>query len=230
MREDGLSARANEAWSQWGTVIPFSVPAVLAGLSALPALWVASALVARQPNGLSETALYSAANSFRALVLFVPGVINGVGMSVINHERSGRDARKLRRAFLANLGGVGAATLLGAAAVTAAGPFVLRLYGHTFDAAYTTLLVLLCSTIPEATGMAAYQIVVSNERLWTSLFGIALPRDVTLVALTYALAPRFGALGMAMAYAAAYLIALVATVAWSWHIGLGINVNARLRE
>jgi O-antigen/teichoic acid export membrane protein len=229
IRETGLSLSVRSALSERAAIVRFALPATLGSMSTLPALWLAAAVVARQAGGLSEVAIYSAANSLRVLVLFVPGVVNGVGISLLNHQRGLNDPPRLRRVFIANLLAVSGSAALGILVVGVAGPLILQLYGKSFSNGYDTLLILLGSTISESLAMALYQIMLANERLWASLLTVVVPRDATVVLLTYVLAPSLGARGMAIAYAAAWTLALLSIIVWARRIGLG-NVSASNRK
>src|SRR5690349_4762743 len=53
----------------------YSVPVALAGLITLPAIWVANTLLVRQPGGYDAMAIFTAANSFRIMVVFLPSIV-----------------------------------------------------------------------------------------------------------------------------------------------------------
>ena len=76
---------------------------------------------------------------------------------------------------------------------------------------------------------APYQLIQSHERMWLSVWLITIPRDVCLVVLAYVLTPRLGAVGLAAAAAIASAIALFATVAIAWTIGLRSPVAQEVR-
>ena len=61
----------------------------------MPMIWLANSFLVRQPGGYGEMALYSAANNLRILVLFLPNVMNSVGLSVLNNEKAKGDMTTL---------------------------------------------------------------------------------------------------------------------------------------
>jgi len=191
-----------------GNLLHVAIPAALTGFTSLPALWLSTATLAAQPAGIAALALFTAANSIRQVVLFVPNLVNNVGFSVLSRHGGVADQRGFRRAFWINITTVVGATSLAAAAIIIAGPYVLRIFGKTFVEATPVLIVLIASTIPEALGLAAYQIVQTRGEMWTSFFAVALPRDVTLVTLAVILTPHRGALGLAYAFVVSILLTL----------------------
>jgi O-antigen/teichoic acid export membrane protein len=176
-----------------------ALPAALSGLTTLPAMWLISAILARQPDGMSQLALFSAANSLRLLVGFVPALINNVGFSVLSGHKGSADSHAYWRVFRTNLLMVTGIALAGAALMAVAGRTVLQLYGSSFTDGYPVLLILLISTLAEAAAIAAYQLIQTHGNMWLSVFVVSLPRDVVLVVLALGLAPRYGAAGLSMA-------------------------------
>jgi O-antigen/teichoic acid export membrane protein len=193
------------------TFFKFSLPAALSGFSTMPALWLANTFLVRQPGGYSQMALYSAANNLRSLGLFLPGILNNVGISLLNNAKGLGDFKRYWKVFWGNLGVTAAIGVIAAAGITFFGPTLLSLFGRAFEEGYPILLVLIIAMLAEALMLAVYQIVQSQGRIWLSLFIIVLPRDWTIVLLGYMLMPVYGAVGLSVAYAIGCTIALAAT-------------------
>lgn len=196
----------------------FALPAAISGISSLPALWLANALLVRQPNGLTEMALFMAANNLRILALFLPNLLSGVGTMLINNQLGAGDRKKYSEAFWINVVLTSITVICGALLVAVLGPTLLNLYGREFGPGYQTLLVLLVATVLEGVALGPYQIVQSHERMWLSLLVIALPRDISLVLLAYFLAPQMGSVGLAYAYTVASLLAVILTTTNAYRI------------
>lgn len=190
----------------------FALPAALSGFSFMPAVWLSNTFLARQAGGYIQVALYAAASNLRVLVLFLPQLFNSVGMSLLNNARGVGDARRYRRIFWGNLLATALVTLVGAIGITFLGPALLTFFGRDFGEGYPVLLVLMASTLIEALMLATYQIIQSQGRMWLSLFAVALPRDATLVILAYLLTSAYGAVGLALGYAAGWGLALMFTI------------------
>lgn len=206
-----LRLRFDGLWQERSLVTRFALPASLTGLITMPAVWLGTAILAQQPAGFAQVALFGAANSFRIMVLFVPQAVNNVGMSIMNNSRQS-SAAAYREVFWINAL-LTATVAIGAAAIIflAATP-LLQLFGPSFVEGRLALGILLVAAIIEAVAIAAYQLVVTHSRIWGSLLAVSLPRDVTLVLLATLLIPGFGAAGLAAAHAIGWTLALCGIV------------------
>jgi O-antigen/teichoic acid export membrane protein len=205
-------------------LLRFVLPALLSGLTAVPALWLVQVALARLPGGgFTELAHYSASYTLAMVVLFLPNVAYNVGMSLINHARGTGSARDYRDVFWLNLRFTAAVVILGALVMGALGRWVLGLYGPGFDAALPALLLLLASTLPEALTIAMFQLVQANDRIWAAVLRINIPRDLLVPLLAFALVPRFGAVGAAAAYLAGRLLGVVLSAWLCRDIGLDLK-------
>jgi O-antigen/teichoic acid export membrane protein len=186
----------------------FALPGALSGVTTLPAIWLANAFLVRQSDGVAEMALFAAANYLRIIVLFIPNLVNGVGISLINSQLAAADQRSYSKVFWANLLLTSAATILGAVLVGALGPILLGLFGREFVLGTQVLFVLLVAAVLEGIALGPYQIVQSQGRMWLSLLVIALPRDLSLAFFAYFLTAQYAAVGLAYAYTAAWFLGL----------------------
>jgi len=185
-----------------------TLPASLAGFVNMMGIWVSMAILARQADGITQLALFTAANSLRMVVAFVPALINNVGFPMLSNLKGEADSAGYRRMFWTNVAAVVGVALLGAIVLAAAGPLVLRLYGKSFAAGYPVLLLLLLTTLPEAMGISIHQAVQTHGSLWTTILCVSLPREVVCILSALVLAPRYGAIGLAMAYFIGYCVGL----------------------
>jgi O-antigen/teichoic acid export membrane protein len=220
--QHGLHTVSDRPGREREMLLSFALPASISGFVTLPALWLASALLVRQPGGIEQMALFAAANTFRVLVLFLPYIINSVVLSVLNNQRGANDTA-FRRVFWWNLAITVTLALAAALVAVVAGTRLLSAFGRTFDEGYPTLRVLMTAAVIEAATQALHQVVQSHARLWLSLFAVGLPRDVLIVTAAYVLTPAMGALGLATAYAIGWSAALCTTVALAY--GLGIHAG-----
>jgi O-antigen/teichoic acid export membrane protein len=187
-------------------------PAVLSGVTTLPTLWLVTAILARQEQGMTKLALFTAANSLRLLVNFVPALVNNVGFSILSSHKGSEDHRAYKDLFRTNLLMVTGIAALGAAAVAVGGLPLLRLFGRSFDGAYPVLLILLLTTVAEALALSVYVVILTHGSMWWAVFGIAMPRDLVILVLAIVLVPRQGAAGAAMAIAAGAVTTLVSVL------------------
>jgi O-antigen/teichoic acid export membrane protein len=223
----GVAIRYRGIGRERPLLLHFALPAALSGLVSTPALWVASAVVIRQPDGQTQLAFFAAANAMRTLVLFVPQVINGVALPMLSHVRGLDQPGRFARLFWRNV--LVTALLIGAGAlgITAAGSLLLSLYGPRFVAAYPVLVVLMVSAVSDGVALAGYQLIQSEGRMWWSLLGLALPRDLLGMILAFVFVPSMGAMGLALALAVASTVGLLLVVALVYHLGLHHHVGPR---
>lgn len=207
-------------WKERPILMQYVLPAALSGLTAGPALWFGNTVLVRSSHGYSQMAIFSAALNLRSVVMFLPILLNNVGFSLLNNHKGERDHARYRRIFWANLGAIFLAVLCGALCVALAGPYLLRLYGRNFSDGYPVLLILLFSAVVEASSMAFYVIVQSQDKMWISFWGIVLPRDFALATAAFYLASGYGAIGLAFAYVLSAAVAASATLIAVSRIGL----------
>ena len=216
----GIRINYRRAANEWPIIVKFAVPGALSGFTSAPALWFASALLVRQPDGFSQMAIFSASFSLMAAVLLLPSIANNVGMSLINHHKGTGNSLEYRQIFWVNLAVTTAIVVAGAVAAAVLGPELLRLFGKNFKNGYTTLLILLVAAVPQGLAVALYQIIQSQAKMWLSFLAVSVPRDALIVILAYWLIPTHGASGVAFGYAAAWSMALLIIGGLVYRIGL----------
>src|SRR5205085_5098610 len=86
LRRHGLNLRCDKVGQETELLFKFALPAALSGYISMPALWFGNALLVRQAGGYEQMALYSAASSFRIIVIILPTVMSNVCLSVLNHQ------------------------------------------------------------------------------------------------------------------------------------------------
>ena len=212
LRQEKILVSYEDLGSQWPLLRSFVLPAALAGFSAMPALWASSVILARQAGGFGQLALYGAAMSLRLLILFLPGLVYSVGVSLINNQRGLKNADSLRRLFWTSLSLTGGLGLAGSVGVVLFGRQILRMFGPSFAEGYPVLLILSGAAVLESFAMGVYQLVQAAGKMWLSFRAIALPRDATLVLAAWFLAPLHGAVGVALAYLLGQMLAFAMTV------------------
>ena len=217
---NGITISYRGLTDEWPIITRFALPAALSGLISMPALWLANAYLARQPSGYSQMALYSAAMNLRVLVLFLPNIVNSVGISLLNNHMGTRDGDRYKKIFWGNMGLTVSAALVAATVVWLVGPTLLKMFGKSFVAGNQVVSVLVLAGIVEAAAISAYQVLQSQERIWLSLFAISIPRDSLILLLAYIMVPLYGAVGLACAYTIGWTLALIIICILSVRIGL----------
>jgi O-antigen/teichoic acid export membrane protein len=187
----------------------FAFPAAVAGYYSMPMIWLANSILIRQPDGYGEMALFGAANNIRILVLFLPNVMNSVGLSVLNNEKANNDVESFMRLFKTNVLNIFLVSLSGAFIMGIVGRSFLYLFGKDFEDGYFILLLLLIASIFEGLSIALYQYLQSHAKIWLSLFTINVPREGCLLVSTYFLAQSYAGAGLATAYMGSAILGFI---------------------
>jgi O-antigen/teichoic acid export membrane protein len=200
----------------------FMLPAALAGISSMPAIWLGNAFLVRQPNGFAEMAIYSAALNFRMIVLFFPSLFNSVSVSLINSHKGQKNNALYKSAYLLNLRLTAVVSVVGATLMWLLGEWALGIFGADFSGEHVRVMILLMSVsvVFEAIGVAVYQLIQSHEKMWVSFLAIIFPRDALIVVAAYFLTQSHASTGLAAAFALGHLLALLLKVGVSYKMDL----------
>jgi O-antigen/teichoic acid export membrane protein len=189
----------------------FALPAAISGYYSLPMLWLANTFLVRQSNGYEQMALYAAANNLRILVLFLPNIINAVGLSILNNEKSKGNLDDYKKLFRSNALQIFLISVGGAIVIGIIGRPILALFGRDFKSGYVLLWFLLASSVFEGTSIGLYQYVQSRAKIWWSLFYMTVPSYLLLVTSAYWLVPIKAGIGLAAAYLLTTMLELILT-------------------
>lgn len=202
------------------TLLSFTLPAALNGFVSVPVIWFGNALLVRQDSGYHWMALFTAANSFRIIALFLPAVVNNVNMSLLNHQVGLQDGRRYLSVFWVNFGLTVAITCGVSGAAILFAPWLLGWFGSEFRAAYPVLVLLLLAAIPESLSLALVQVVQSHARMWFTFLCVSAPSYGALAVVAWLLVPEHHAVGLAWAYVVAAIVAVTANTLIVRRLGL----------
>ena len=208
--EDRIAVDLRGFWQERSVLWRFSLPALAQGIMVSPVSWAATAILVNQPGGYSEMGAYSAANQWYAAVLFLPSAL-GVAVLPVLTERIGQadnaGARKVLRMVVAMNAAVVAPILL---AGSVSSPWIMRMYGPSFAAAWPTLLVVLVTAGVVVALNPVGNLLGATNRLWLG-FWMNAGWAVVMLAATVLLV-RWGAFGVALARLVAYGVHAIWTV------------------
>jgi O-antigen/teichoic acid export membrane protein len=175
-----------------------------------PVTWAANAILVNRPGGYLEMGALSAANQWFGAVMFLPAALGGAVLPVLSERLGEGDtggARKVLRAAVA----MNAAVVLPIAVLGAiASPWIMRMYGPAFAAAWPTLAVVLATAAVVAVLNPIGTVLAAAGRLWIG-FLMNSGWAVVFLVLTVILV-RTGALGVASARLIAYGVHAIWTV------------------
>jgi O-antigen/teichoic acid export membrane protein len=192
----------------------FSLPAFLASIAVGPAFWVCNALLVRQPQGLAELGIYTAADKWRLLILFVPTSVFTMVVPVLSNLYGEGDGAGFQKVFRANLQLNASLALLAALLIAALAAPIMTVYGNSFRGGRTVLIVLAFSAFPEVLNSTLGQRLIAAHQMWWR-FAFDLLLVAVLVGFAWVLIPKWGALGLAASYGAAYASTSLGLAAFS---------------
>jgi O-antigen/teichoic acid export membrane protein len=188
-----------------GILHRFSLPAFLASIVVGPGIWVCNALLVHQPQGYAQLGIYTAADKWRLLILFVPTSVFAMVLPVLSNLYGEGDGARFRKVFRANLQLNAGLALLAALLIAAFAAPIMAIYGNSFRGGRLILIVLAFSALPEALNTILKQPLVAAHLMWWR-FAFDLLLVAVLVGLAWELIPKWGALGLAASYGLAYAV------------------------
>lgn len=182
----------------------FSLPAVLAGSLVGPVNWICSALLVNQPEGYSEMGIFSAANQWFAMLLYLPALLGRVMLPVLSEQLGQNEIKQSIKimSFAIKMNALLVLPLV--LLISIASPYIMNLYGAGFRSGWPTLVVVLLTTGLLTVQTPIGQIITASGKIWLSFainFGWALIFIVSTILLL-----DLGSLGLATARAVSYAI------------------------
>jgi O-antigen/teichoic acid export membrane protein len=191
---------------EWRILYRFSLPAFLASVIVGPALWACNTLLVNRPNGYVEMGLYTAADKWRVLILFVPTTVTGMSLPMLSNLHNGGDPNGYKKVFNANLFLNIGLTALPAAIVAILSIPILSAYGPTYRSGWPILAMLAFSAVPDALNNVFGYAAISTGSVWWRLAFDGLLVVVLIGTALWAI-PLWGAAGLAAAYCLALSVA-----------------------
>lgn len=190
-------------------LLNFSLPSYLSGILIAPVTWLANAFLVKQPSGLSEMALFTAADRFRFLLVFLPLAVSRISMPTLSRARSTGDPAQYHDAYLWNVAFGLLATVPAALFCMALSEPLMSLFGESFRKGGPILALLAISAVPTVMNTQFGAALLSNGQAWlrTSVDGLL---AILFLTSSWFLVPRWNAAGLALSLAFAYTAACVA--------------------
>lgn len=203
-KQHGLQPAWNGCIRECGTLLRFSVPALLNSSMIAPVNWLLVALLVNYGGGYSELGLFQVANNWFLVLLFVPGKLSQVYYPLLE-DLMARGERAQARAFVWKLMRLNL-IVFGAFAVglSLVSGYILQCYGTEFLAARPALIITVWTAVCVAVHQPLTALVFAHSRMW----------QVTLSSLCWAVVSvvgciellPYGATGAATARGLGYLV------------------------
>ena len=177
-----------ERWALTKELIVFSFPIALQECVYAASCWLRLFLIARLA-GYDELGLYTAADQWFIMILFVPGMLRNV---ILSHLSSSADdmehhAKTFDTMLKINI----VATLIPAMVIAIASPLICHIYGESFDGFLVVLLIAIATSIFGCIAGIYTQEFISRGKNWIILWAYII-REVGALALAYPFLLSYG--------------------------------------
>lgn len=211
----GVAVSIRGCASELPMLLQFSLPALLGSALVSPAMWLCDTWLVHQRDGFAQLGLYAAADRWRLAILFIPASMAGPMLSMLANFRGAADSGGYRKMFRLNLrvtlGSVAVLAILGISLA----PELMRFFGSAYQAGSTVLAILAVSAVAEAANTFLGQRLVTRS-MWTR-FRFDLLLVAILLTTAFFLIPRWQSVGLAAAYALAFLVTSLSIAAFDWN-------------
>jgi O-antigen/teichoic acid export membrane protein len=208
-RKWGIQMTFQGCASERSVLVQFSLPSYLSGIMLAPVTWLTTTLLVHRPNGLSEIALFSAADRYRYLLIFIPLAVSRIAVPTFSRALAAGDAKGYQEAFRWNTIFGLMTTLPPVFVCVLFSGILMSLFGEPFRRGWPVMAILAVSAIPTVMNTQLGAALLSNGRAWarTWIDGLL---AATFLGAAWFLIPYWDAAGLALAFATAYSVACVA--------------------
>ena len=206
--DDGICARTFSWKEDSPILLGFSLPAALCAAMIAPSTWLANATLVRLPGGLVQIGLFSASNTVRTLLLYLPAILMQSSFPVLAAAYSnGGERQEFRRALVMTHNWINVpAAVLGIFTMFGAST-ILALFGPEYRQGSTVFVVLMAATVIQAMGSAVGATVQVRGDMWFALCANA-AWAATYLIVARSFAGTLGAVSLSLGHYLAYAVLL----------------------
>lgn len=224
----GIPRGVRPEWTERRLLWTYALPALASQALFVPTAFILNAMLAGRPGGFAELGLFSATQSWLQVILFMPNLVSQTTLPLLASLWGEGRLRDYGRLLAVNVILLGGLALTMALPLAAASGWLMRVYGQGFGAGARVLAVVCFYGVLWAVMIPVGQAIWSVGAVGAGMF-LALLRLVLLVFFFRIFIER-GALGMALAYTAAYLVQLVYVIPWiAWRVWREASGRSRPR-
>jgi O-antigen/teichoic acid export membrane protein len=227
----GVVISFSGSWIERAVLWKFSAPAFLGSVVVTPTAWICNTMLVNRPNGYAEMGLFSAADQWRNIILFLPGIISRVLLPILSSHsnESAREASRFSNTLTAGFSVTVAVAFPLVTLFNFANSLIVVAYGKGFAAMFWPLAGLSYAGGLLAIGTPVGLAVQAKGAMWSG-FVSNLYWAVLLLGFF-----RFffvhGAWGLANAWASSYFL-VTASALWffckagyyPWRLGIRTNL------
>ena len=194
----------------------FALPAALAGAMVGPVNWICGALLVNRPDGYGEMGIFSAANQWYAMLLFLPSLLGHVVLPVLSERLGQKDTKQSMKILVLAIKTNALLVLPFVFLASIASPYIMNLYGEGFRSGWPTLIVVLITAGLLAIQTPVGQIIAASGKMWIG-FAMNMGWALTFIVGTLLLLD-LGSLGLATARVIGYIVHATWTFGFAYFI------------
>lgn len=192
-------------WGEWQILWKFALPAMISALMVAPATWIANTILVNQQGGYGELGLFNAANQWRIIVMFIPGLLTAAMLPVLSETHGRTDLSDFRQTVALNLRVTWVIALPLTVVAVLLGKPMAALFGKQFSGASAIIMVLMIATFFNVVNGTVGSALAGSGRMWTGTV-MNMGWAASLLMSAFLLVPSHGGLGLALAYLFAYVV------------------------
>ena len=180
----------------------FSVPSMANSFLWGPVTWFAITIVVRQPNGAAEVGLFSAANQWFSLLLFLPTILNQTIFPIMTERFNAGEEKAAWKVFSAKSMVILLVMLPLTGLVAASAEWIMGRYGAEYEGAGFVLVLVAISALVAAPQGPMGNVLLSHSKPW-QWFNTGLVWAGVLLSTVF-IGREYGALALASGFLIAY--------------------------
>jgi O-antigen/teichoic acid export membrane protein len=204
-RQHGITPQFRGCGGEFHLLPTFTLPAAFSGIIGNLGIWASNAILLRSFDGVVQFAIFSAATTFRSLVLFVPAVIHKAAVPFFVQLHA-KQQHRFSDVFWSNVQLNAAFAAVIATSIVCLGRPLLELFGRQYIGS-STLALLMAAACLEVVAIALYQAVLIRGAIWLHA-GCMMIWSVVITTSTFVLAGTLGSNALALGHCLAWLIAI----------------------
>lgn len=205
LRQNAIPPKARVKWGSISLALRMGIPVTLAAMLFVPASWLCSSILVRQPDGFHQNAIATVADQWFYLVLTIPAIIGQVLLPILTNHYAQGDAVASRQALKVVVLANAMISLLPPLLIIPISPLLMKIYGDQYAAHWSVLALMVAAATVAAILSPAGQVLAATGRMWLAFamnFGWA---AVYFIATYYfVVRSQQGAKGLATARLVAY--------------------------
>lgn len=204
-RKAGIPLPSSTDWHELRAIWRFALPALLSSVVVLPAIWASNIILVNQPAGYAAVGIFSAADTGRQLILFLPTTISALILSMLSNLHGSDNHVAYRKVFRANLAVSLISVILPVVAMILFAKQAISAFGLEYSSGAPTLIILSLSVVFVILNNVLGQVLVSIGLIWKR-FALDLLLAVLLLLASLWLIPTYMQNGLAAANLCAYAL------------------------